>query len=132
MTAIKIISAPPGEAPLHIRQAWVGLVLPLAVPSVRSVWIMGGVLTGPKTALGQWIQLLLGRGKRHAGYVVNLAAAVTLLERAHPSAAAWWRENTAEMITENRSVIFSAEVCEEAEEVVWPPPPESQRHEEGQ
>lgn len=128
MAAIKIISTPPGEAPLHIREAWVGLVLPLAVPSVRSVWIVGGVLTGPKTALGQWIQLLLGRGRRHAGYVVNIAAAVTLLERANPSAAAWWRENTPELMAENRTFVFSAEACEETEEVVWPPPPEPQAH----
>ncbi len=62
MAAIKIISTPPGEAPLHIREAWVELVLPLAVPPVRSVWIVGGVLTGPKTALGQWLHLLLGCG----------------------------------------------------------------------
>lgn len=124
MAAIKIISTPPGEAPLHIREAWVGLVLPLAVPSVRSVWIVGGVLTGPKTLWRQRLHLFLGRGRRHAGYVVNLAAAVTLLERANPSAAAWWRENTGEMIAQNRNVVFFAEVCEEAEEVVWPPPPE--------
>ena len=117
---------PPGEAPLHIREAWVGLVLPLAVPSVRSVWIVGGVLTGPKSLWHQRLYLLLGRGRRQAGYVVNLAVAVTLLERAHPSAAAWWRENTPGMIAENRSVVFSAEVCEETEEVVWPPPPNSE------
>ena len=124
MAAIKIISTPPGEAPLHIREAWVGLVLPLAVPSVRSVWIVGGVLTGPKTLWRQRLHLFLGRGRRHAGYVVNLAAAVTLLERVNPSAAAWWRENTGEMIAQNRNVVFFAEVCEEAEEGVWPPPPE--------
>ena len=87
---------------------------------------MGGVLTGPKTALSQWIQLLLGRGRRHAGYVVNIAAAVALLERANPSAAAWWRENTYDIIALNGSVIFSAGVCEEVEEVVWPPPPSMQ------
>lgn len=99
-------------------------MLPLAVPSVRGIWIVGGVLNGPQTTWGQRLHLLLGRGRRQAGYVVNIAAAVTLLERANPSAAAWWRENTAEMITQNRSVIFSAEVCEEVEEVTWPPPPE--------
>ena len=122
MTAIKIISAPFGEAPLHIREAWIGLVLPLAVPSVRSVWIVGGVLTGPRTALGHWLQLLLGRGSRHAGYVVNVVAAVALLDRANPSAAAWWRENTPDLLAENRNFVFNAEACEETGDVVWPPP----------
>ncbi len=60
----KIISTPSGKASLHIREAWVGLVLPLAILSVRSVWIVGGVLTGSRTALDQWLELVMGRGKR--------------------------------------------------------------------
>ncbi len=126
MAAVKIIATPPGEAPQHIREAWVGLVLPLAIPSVRNALIVGGVLTGPRNYLSQILQLLFGQGRREAGYIVDIATALTILERANPTAAGWWRKNTPHLPTPGRTFIFSAEACEETEEVIWPPPPNPQ------
>lgn len=118
LAAVKIVAIPPGEASEHIREAWVGLVLPLVVPSVKSVWVVGGVLTSPKTYWGQWLRFLFGNRRREAGYVVNVATAIALLERANPSAAAWWRKNTPELLAPNRNFIFAIEACEETEEII--------------
>lgn len=124
MSAIKIVATPPGEAPQHIREAWVGLVLPLAAPSVRNGWV-GGVLTGPRTYGEHLLRRLLGQGRRETGYLVNVAVAVSLLERLNPSAAGWWRENAPNMVVPGRNFMFSAGVCEETDEAIWPPPPGS-------
>ena len=123
MAAVRIIDTPLGEAPQYVREAWVGLVLPLAVPHARKVWIFGGVLTGPKTYLAQLVWRLLGQGRQETGYVVNSAAAIMLLERTNPSAAEWWRENTPRLLAPNRNFLFSIKSCEETEDVIWPPPP---------
>jgi len=117
MSGIKIIATPPGEAPQHIREAWVGMVLPLASPAVKSGWA-GGVLTGPKTYWAHLLQRLLGQGRRESGYFVNADAAVALLERTNPTAAAWWRENASGMMVPGRNFIFPAEACEETGGVV--------------
>ena len=49
MSAIKIVAVPPGEAPQQVREARVGLVLPLALPQKRRS-LGAGVLTGHKDA----------------------------------------------------------------------------------
>ena len=86
---IRIRSTPPGEAPEHIRAAWVGLELPLApnAPGLHSV-LGFGVLSAPKSAIGQWFALLLGRWQRETGYIVEADQAVDLLAAKSPEAAA--------------------------------------------
>ena len=131
MAAIKIISTPPGEAPQEIRDAWIGLVLPLAVPSARRAVVTWGVVTGPKThwkrqwclMLGKGRRLLLGKAQDKIGYVVNANAAVMLLERVNPIAAGWWKQNAAHMLLPGHIFMFAVEACEEVEDIVWPPPP---------
>lgn len=61
--AIRIIAVPPGDAPEWVRQAWVGLELPLAPDA-------------PK-------------GKA----VVYSHEAIAVLAKANPKAAAWWKTN---------------------------------------
>ncbi len=122
MSAIKIIATPPGEAPQHIREAWMGMVLPLASPAVKSGWAWG-VLTSPKTYWAQQLRRLLGQGKRESGYCVEAATAIALLARSSPSAAEWWRESTPHLLNPGRNFIFSVESCEETDAVIWPPPP---------
>lgn len=77
MAAIRIIAPPPGEAPKWVRQAWVGLVLPL------SENISPGIQLG---ALG---------GDPHPqnldGYSVATNDALTVLARVNAEAAKWWR-----------------------------------------
>src|SRR4051812_44441611 len=90
---VRITDVPPGEAPEHIRRAWVGLVLPLAPGETgpRSART-AGVLTGPRGFFMTLAHLLLGRLRRARGYVVEGRVAVWLLGEKDPEAAAWWRE----------------------------------------
>lgn len=112
---IRIIAPPPGEAPLEIRQAWVGMLLP--VPPGRAgrprSWRVFGVLTGPRNWWKELIRILKGESRNEPGYAVNAREAVTLLEAKDPAAAAWWRSNTPHVMTGSRYFVFAAEVCEE-------------------
>ncbi len=82
MTRIRIIKCPPGEAPLSVRLAWVGLELPVAPGRGRPrTWLASGVLSTPR---GWWQRvggLFTGRYRRQTGYAVNALEAVNLLAR---------------------------------------------------
>lgn len=123
IAAIQIVSVPKGEAPLHIRQAWVGLTLPLAVPAESLCMMVGGVLTAPRTVFGTVLRLLLGQGRRERGYIVAAQAAVDILARGKPEAARWWRENTPHLLAPGRQFVFDSQACREVMGAVWPPPP---------
>jgi hypothetical protein len=72
---IRIIGTPPGEAPLAIREAWIGVQLPLADVDGRARTLRtGGVLTGPKTFLSALATLLLGRTNEVHGFRVHAPA----------------------------------------------------------
>jgi hypothetical protein len=109
---IRIASTPPGEAPEAIRAAWVGLVLPLAVPGARTIPTVG-VLSRPKTQFGQFLALLCGRVKHERGYIVDAQRAVEILAAHAPVAAQWWRDNAAASVAPGKRLLFAAEVCQE-------------------
>jgi hypothetical protein len=102
---IRIKSTPPGEAPNHVRRAWVGLVLP--VPPHLSGQRRAntfGVLSGP------------GFGRQQSiGYIVESSVAVKVLADSVPEAADWWRANAATIIEPGRYFMFAPECCEELE-----------------
>jgi len=77
---IKIIAVPSGEAPLEVREQWVGLVLPVD-PSYEALGRIGfiGVLGGPPDQ------------ENMGGYPVKTQEAIRLLEEKSPEAARWWR-----------------------------------------
>lgn len=108
---IRIVAAPPGEAPLWVRQRWVGLDLPVARYSGQSRFLGLGVLTMPRSWLGQWFAVARGRAELVAGYAVEALPAVGILGESSPEAAAWWRENTPHLIAPKRYLIFHEEVC---------------------
>lgn len=108
---IQIISTPGGEAPLAIRQAWVGLVLPFEGEGPIRIRTQG-VLTGASNRLGTIVQLLLGRLPTIEGYRVNAATAVELLAREHPQAADWWRSHVAHLLHGQRCFVFEAPCCQ--------------------
>jgi hypothetical protein len=109
---IRIISTPPGEAPEHVRAAWVGLVLPLAVSGAHTRHGVG-VLSGPKTWLGQLVACLSGKTERQRGYIVDASHAIEMLAAHAPDAATWWRENAAASIRPGKRLLFPAEACQE-------------------
>jgi hypothetical protein len=100
-------SVPEGEAPLWVRENWVGLALPLAQrkPTANS-FLTGGVVSGPRSFLSWLYALLTGKLERRSGYIVDALEAVSLLERKSPEAAAWWRQNAAYLMKRGRFFVF--------------------------
>jgi hypothetical protein len=114
---IRIIKTPPGEASEQIRQAWVGVTLPVPprFASPRRVSTFG-VLSRPKTFVGVLFALLTGRAKREEGYCVVAETAVELLARHSPDAAAWWRQHASRSIARGQLFLFAGDVCQEIHE----------------
>ena len=115
MGSIRIIKIPIGEAPEDVREAWVGLILPLAEGrrSQRRNWAVFGVLSGPKSFLPKVLAMLLGKHPVLDGYRVNASAALEILAQRTPEAAEWWNENTPQFLRPNQYFVFDAESCEE-------------------
>lgn len=111
---IRIIAVPPGEAPEHIRQAWVGVVIPLPPPPFDRLRGLptAGVLSGPKTRLSRLSALLRGKGTRRWGYAVEALDAVAALAEKNPEAAEWWHKNTQHLMKKGAMLFFPDDVCE--------------------
>lgn len=104
---LQITQVPPGEAPLWVREQWIGLVLPLAQRRQSPLaFLTSGVLSGPKTGLSRLAALLTGRLERQSGYRVDAQAAVSILAGRSPEAAAWWRENAPHALRPGRYFVF--------------------------
>lgn len=108
---IRIVRRPIGEAPEWVRDEWIGLSLPLALKRERQ-WRGLGVLTGPHGWLPQLWALFSGKSFNVMGYAVNAKTAVEQLAERNPSAAAWWREHTPQMLNGRRYFVFDAAACE--------------------
>ena len=101
-----VTSVPLGEAPLWVREKWVGLKLPLTGRMSVGTFRVGGVLTGPRGLVSASLALLSGRLRRREGYLVNAVEAIQILETTQPEAAAWWRENASHFMRPNRRFLF--------------------------
>ena len=110
---IRIVTIPPGEAPLWVREKWVGLELPLAGGDrgLRQTYT-SGVLSGPRNRIIALWWALLGRLKRQTGYAVDAIEAVRILEATAPDAASWWRRNVPRLQVRKRKFLFHQSACE--------------------
>jgi hypothetical protein len=114
MASIRITSVPPGEAPLAIRQAWVGLVLP-SRRKRPGRYLAAGILSGPRS-IGERLKYLLAvRYRVQSGYIVPTLSAIEVLERSNPAAARWWRENAPHAVRARRFLLFPTECCQPVE-----------------
>ena len=111
--AIRIIAVPPGEAPLWVREKWVGLELPLALDAAARDYVGFGVVSGPQTWLRQMWDIVRGRADRVRGYAVEGARAVEILQSSSPEAADWWRTHAPRHLAPRRYLVFHAHVCRE-------------------
>ena len=110
---IRIVRTPPGEAPLWVREKWVGLELPLASDDYRPRHAYtSGVLSGPSNRLIALARLLLGRLPYQSGYAVEAVTAVAILANVAPDAASWWRQNVPRSQRAGRKFMFHSSVCE--------------------
>jgi hypothetical protein len=107
---LRITSVPAGEAPLWVREQWVGLVLPLAQQkSTPLTFLTSGVVSGPRTFLSFLLALFSGKLERRSGFRVETQAAVAVLETRSPEAAAWWRETVPHQLQPKRYFVFESE-----------------------
>jgi hypothetical protein len=111
MASIRITSTPPGEAPVAIRQAWVGLELPL-LRDTPLPYLGSGVLSGPRSILATFLHLITFRLKVHTAFVVPSLAAIEILDKANPAAARWWRENAPHTVRRGRHFLFPPGCCD--------------------
>ena len=108
-----MVSVPRGEAPLWVRQKWVGLELPLARPLTGPrTYFTSGVVSGPRSLWATLLRLVLGRLRRRAGFPVETTVAIAILERTAPDAAVWWRTNTPHLLKPRRYFVFEASACQ--------------------
>ena len=102
-----VTSVPRGEAPLWVREKWVGLSLPLAQRgSAPRTYFTSGVLTGPRTFFSSLLALLTGKLERQTGFRIKARAAIEVLANSSPEAAAWWRENAPHETSSGRYFLF--------------------------
>lgn len=95
MASIKIIAVPPGQAPEWVREAWIGLTIPLS-----STITADGLQTG----------IFRGKPENVGGYMVSGQAAVDVLKSNNAEAADWWFENAPLALL--GSLVFKKDVCE--------------------
>ena len=107
---IEIVGRPIGEAPEWVRDAWVGIRIPLAYKGKRILSGVG-VLSGPHNMLAQLWWCLRGKMMRLDGYAVNARCAIDLLSEVHPDAARCWEENTPSLLDGRHHFVFDAEAC---------------------
>jgi len=110
VASIRIVDVPEGQAPEHIRRAWVGLLLPLSA----------GHPSGPKAARGhgvlsyrwkKWLPRFLAKSRVNEVFVVSGTVAIDVLKKSDPYAAEWWIKNTPHLLRRGRALGFQAHVC---------------------
>jgi len=111
MATLKITSVPPGEAPVWVREKWLGLELPLVdgceTPHVLPTF---GVLSYPKSRFAWYLSRLFRRFQNETGYVVECLPAIEILVQSSPEAAHWWRSNAPGLLQPGQCFMFQAGV----------------------
>lgn len=107
---IKIVQTPLGEAPEWVREAWIGVTIPLVVAEARGYQGFG-VLTGPKSWFACWWRLITRQTEPVEGYLVSAAEAVELLAFSRPQAAQRWRQNAPHLLGPKAHFVFDTAAC---------------------
>jgi hypothetical protein len=97
---VRIVDTPRGEAPPEIREAWVGVDMPLRSWETEPGTVKSGSLLTP------------GGPVLDHGYAVAGRSAIRALGLRSPVAAAWWRTNAAYVLESGYRFVFPVEVCE--------------------
>lgn len=109
---VEIVSIPVGEAPLWVRQAWIGTKIPLVWDGLHTLPVVG-VLSGPPSrTMRLWNYLTWQADPIMTGYIVVAKEAVDRLADHNIEAAEWWRANTPDALDGASTFIFDAQACE--------------------
>ena len=104
---LKVTSVPPGEAPVWVREQWVGLSLPLALQCTHPhAYRTSGVLSRPTSRIGELFARFLGKSRYESGYAVESILAIQVLALSSPEAADWWRSNAAYLLQPGQYLVF--------------------------
>jgi hypothetical protein len=106
---------PPGIAPREVREAWIGLILPLVYTDTEIIRISERRYYQNKS----WLEYALNRLLGIRAWRVKSKTAIELLERRDPAAASWWRENRPNALNETHIFRFPAENCLRVSEQAW-------------
>ncbi|MCK9907847.1 hypothetical protein MXD81_01805 [Microbacteriaceae bacterium K1510] len=106
---VRIVAVPPGEAPQWVREQWIGCELPLIGRTSGGTFRTVGILKVSSFWRHFW-ETFFGKSEMVDGYMVDVAAAVRVLEVKSPEAAAWWREHAPYLMRRGR-FIFHREAC---------------------
>ena len=108
--SILLIATPPGDAPLWVREKWVGLNLPIVGTNSRR--LLGVSVKEKNTVVHHLWAVLRGRAQIITGYKVEAGRAVGILAASNPEAAEWWRQNKPGYLQPGRFFVFHAKVCQ--------------------
>jgi hypothetical protein len=123
MPSILITSTPPGEAPLEIREAWVGVKLEISGDNDSSPqqYDVIGIRTrvdGVKWKLRNLLRRQHPNQEVWTGYAVELMPAIWALEKAgRNDAAIWWVKNVPHLLRPEQTFIFPSSSCRFLEEI---------------
>jgi len=108
---IKIVDIPIGEAPLWVREAWIGVEIPLFCQDKNTMEFYG-VLSGyPSLAKRLWNRVT-GGSPKVTGYIVIARDAVDALAKSNLSAADWWFENVPQLMDGVELFLFDEDACQ--------------------
>jgi len=101
MKKIRIVSIPQGEAPKWVREAWIGIELPLASDQPRDSKPVG----------------VISRKVYHRyGYWVNRNVALRILEEKSLKAFRWWLDyytkREGKVLSPTKLFVFDLDCCE--------------------
>ena len=122
MPSILLIATPPGEAPLEVRAAWVGVALKIvpgndAKPRRYDVVGIHAKVGGLGWKIRKFLHLPQRGQEVWLGYEVELLHAVRALEAAgRTEAALWWTTNVPHLLRPGQTVIFPASSCQLVEQ----------------
>ena len=108
---VRVVRMPLGDAPEWVREAWVGLSLPITGVGPRR-WRAITAAGGPATIMDYVRARLTGRTTVIVGYEVNGKIAIERLGGLNAAAAAWWLEQSPAWAAGTVSFLFDTNSCE--------------------
>jgi hypothetical protein len=108
---IRIIKTPRGAAPEWVREAWVGLRLPLGdyPPGDPRLLRRFGVTSYWRKRFFPWTA---ARFQPADFFPVHANKAIAVLQKTQPDAAWWWTENTPHLLHPTARLMFRRDECE--------------------